>query len=52
MEMLEQHQARKRSCPMGKCSGPDGHPGIEHRHHQRARPDGHTLAAPPPAPHQ
>ncbi|MED6227680.1 hypothetical protein PIB30_116152, partial [Stylosanthes scabra] len=52
MEMLEQHQARKRSCPMGTCSGPDGHHGTEPRHRQRARPDGHTLAAPPPAPHQ
>ncbi|MED6115919.1 hypothetical protein PIB30_095262 [Stylosanthes scabra] len=59
MEMLEQQQAITRSCPTGTCSGPadhphyaPDHPGPESHHGQRARPAGHTLAAPPPAPRQ
>ncbi|MED6213381.1 hypothetical protein PIB30_092590, partial [Stylosanthes scabra] len=53
MEMLEQQQARTISCPMGTCSGPadhshdaPGHHGPEPHHGKRARPAGHTLAAP------
>ncbi|MED6118013.1 hypothetical protein PIB30_115481, partial [Stylosanthes scabra] len=50
MEMLEQHQGRTRSCPMGTSSGPAGHHGTEPRLRHRVSRDGHTLAAPPPAP--
>ncbi|MED6215665.1 hypothetical protein PIB30_116530, partial [Stylosanthes scabra] len=51
-EMLEQPQVRTRSCPTGTCPDPTGHHGTGPRLRQRAPPDGHTLAAPPPDPPQ